>query len=124
MTGVKPGSLPNRRPCITEDVDAFAVTVSYLPDLTKPDFLGAPIEVFITKRAKSGSELECHQFALGVAISKLMQGELGGRRGLACPQRLDGLGERHLLGGARVARIVNRAESNCPPCQWFVGNSK
>lgn len=68
-------NLPNRRPCVTEDVDAFAVTVSYLPDLTKPDFLGQPCEVFITKRAKSGTELEAHQFQLGVAISKLMQGE-------------------------------------------------
>ena len=61
-----------RRPCITETVDKFAVTVSYDPVAL---FLGKviPVEVFMTQRSKSGSELEQHQINLGIIASRLMQ---------------------------------------------------
>jgi len=67
--------LPWRRPCITEAVDDFAVTVSYDPRPLWAEGKIVPCEVFITQRAKSGTELEEHQIDLGVAASKLMQGE-------------------------------------------------
>lgn len=67
--------LPWRRPCVTEEVDNFSVTVSYDPrELVRGRIV--PCEVFMSQRAKSGSELEEHQYELGVAASKLMQGEL------------------------------------------------
>ncbi len=67
--------LPWRRPCITEKVDGFAVTVSYDPrEMLKGRIV--PVECFITNRAKSGSELEEHQIKLGIAMSKLMQREV------------------------------------------------
>lgn len=66
--------LPNRRPCITEQVGDFAVTVSYDPaELWRGRVV--PVEVFQTQRAKAGSELESIQYDLSVAASKLMQGE-------------------------------------------------
>ena len=70
--------LPSRRPCATETVDDFAVTVSFDPPGGPLAILRGELvacETFISKRAKSGSELEEHQYALGVAASKLMQGE-------------------------------------------------
>ena len=61
--------LPNRRPHIGETVGPFKFTVSCHPAT------GAPVEVFINERAKSGTELEAHLYELGVRISKVMQGE-------------------------------------------------
>jgi hypothetical protein len=62
---------PNRRPNITDEVrgDGFelAVTVGFDPDF------GNPCEVFLTKRGKSGSELEATLYELGVLASKIMQ---------------------------------------------------
>lgn len=62
-------SLPNRRPAQTSSVGPFAVTVSYHP-VTQ-----APVEVFVTARAKSGTELEQHLYDLGVTASRMMQGK-------------------------------------------------
>jgi len=62
---------PNRRPNITAEVtgDGFelAVTVGFDPDF------GNPCEMFLTKRGKSGSELEATLYELGVLASKIMQ---------------------------------------------------
>lgn len=58
--------LPTRRPCVTQEVGPFAVTVSFVD--------GHPCEMFITKRAKSGTELEEHLYDLGVTASRIMQG--------------------------------------------------
>jgi len=56
---------------ITEEVNgdgfAFAVTVGFDPTF------GSPCEVFLTKRGKSGSELETTLYDLGVTASKIMQ---------------------------------------------------
>ena len=60
--------IPNRRPCITETVGPFAVSVGFDP-------WGRAFEVFISARAKSGTELEQHLYDLGVTASKIMQGE-------------------------------------------------
>ena len=62
--------LPNRRPCITTELGGFAVTVGFNP-LNNYE----PCEVFITARAKSGTELEAWQYETGVEASKIMQGE-------------------------------------------------
>ncbi len=61
--------LPNRRPCVHERVGPFIVSVGFDPRD------GRPCEVFISKRAKCGTELDGHLYDLGVAASKLMQGE-------------------------------------------------
>ncbi len=61
--------LPNRRLCVHERVGPFIVTVGFHPDT------GHPVEVFISKRGKSGTELDSHLYNLGVTASKLMQGE-------------------------------------------------
>ncbi len=61
--------LPNRRECTHERVGPFIVTVGFDPED------GKPCEVFISKRAKTGTELDDHLYDLGVAASKLMQGE-------------------------------------------------
>ena len=62
---------PNRRPSITDEVRGegfeLAVTVGFDPDF------GNPCEVFLTKRGKSGSELEATLYELGVLASKIMQ---------------------------------------------------
>ena len=62
---------PNRRPSVTAEVngDGFelAVTVGFDPDF------GNPCEMFLTKRGKSGSELEATLYELGVLASKIMQ---------------------------------------------------
>lgn len=59
--------LPNRRETVTEEVGPFAVSVSFVN--------GNPVEVFMTKRAKVGTELDDILYELGVTASKLMQGE-------------------------------------------------
>lgn len=59
--------LPTRRPCVTEDTTYGAVTVSFHPKT------GAPVEVFITKRLKSGTQMEAEQYEIGVTASLLMQ---------------------------------------------------
>ena len=62
---------PNRRPSVTDEVsgDGFdlAVTVGFDPNF------GNPCEVFLTKRGKSGSQLEATLYELGVLASKIMQ---------------------------------------------------
>jgi hypothetical protein len=62
---------PNRRPSCTDEVVGdgfnFAVTVGFDPDY------GNPCEVFLTKRGKSGSELEATLYEIGVLASKMMQ---------------------------------------------------
>ena len=62
---------PNRRPSITDEVVGdgfnFAVTVGFDPEF------GNPCEVFMTKRGKSGTELEATLYELGVLASKIMQ---------------------------------------------------
>ena len=62
---------PNRRPSITDEVIGdgyeFAVTVGFDPEF------GNPCEVFMTKRGKSGTELEATLYELGVLASKIMQ---------------------------------------------------
>ena len=62
---------PNRRPSITDEVVGdgfeFAVTVGFDPAY------GNPCEVFLTKRGKSGTELEATLYELGVLASKIMQ---------------------------------------------------
>jgi len=65
--------IPARRFSVTEQVGPFAVTVGFKQG---PDGeWSVPFEVFITQRAKSGSELDDHLYELGVKASKLMQGE-------------------------------------------------
>ena len=61
-------TLPNRRHCVHQRVGPFIATVGF-------DQEGNACEVFISKRAKSGTELDDHLYELGVAISKIMQGE-------------------------------------------------
>lgn len=61
--------LPSRRRTVTENVGPFAVSISFVD--------GHPCELFITKRAKSGTELEEHLYELGVTASKIMQISLG-----------------------------------------------
>tara|TARA_Y100000310_G_scaffold20932_1_gene20260 strand:- start:886 stop:1176 length:291 start_codon:yes stop_codon:yes gene_type:complete len=62
---------PNRRPSITDEVVGdgfeFAVTVGFDPAY------GNPCEVFLTKRGKSGTDLEATLYELGVLASKIMQ---------------------------------------------------
>ena len=62
---------PNRRPSITDEVIGdgyeFAVTVGVDPEF------GNPCEVFMTKRGKSGTELEATMYELGGLASKIMQ---------------------------------------------------
>lgn len=61
-------TIPTRRPCVHKDVGPFTATIGFGQD-------GKPCEVFISKRAKTGTELDDHLYELGVAISKEMQGE-------------------------------------------------
>lgn len=65
--------IPTRRATITQQIGPFAVSVGF-----KQDHMGewtVPFEVFISARGKSGSELDGHLYEIGVAASKLMQGE-------------------------------------------------
>lgn len=66
--------IPNRRPCITEDVEGgFSVTVSFCPvRLLEGEII--PVEIFYSKRAKPGTEMDEIQYQFGVTASKLMQG--------------------------------------------------
>ncbi len=61
--------LPNRRPVVHERVGKFIISVGFHPRT------GHPIEMFISKRGKSGTELDDHLYDIGVAASKIMQGE-------------------------------------------------
>ena len=61
--------LPNRRLQISEQVGPFIVSVGFHPAPNEP------FEVFISQRAKSGTELDEHLYELGVAASKIMQKE-------------------------------------------------
>ena len=65
--------IPDRRFTETQQIGPFAVSVGF-----RQDHLGnwtIPFEVFITARGKSGSELDDHLYEIGVAASKMMQGE-------------------------------------------------
>jgi len=68
-------TVPNRCPCWTENVGPFAVTVSYMPDNRAKDLCGAPVAVFQSKRAKTGSWLDENQRDMSIVASKLMQHE-------------------------------------------------
>ena len=61
--------LPNRRPCMTEDVGmGLTVTVSFHPET------GQAVEVFMTGRGKaSDNPMQEALYNLGVQASKLMQ---------------------------------------------------
>jgi hypothetical protein len=65
-------SLPNRRPCESQDVgEGMTVTVSYHPNT------GEPVEVFLTGRGvkASDSPMTDALYRLGVVASKMMQKE-------------------------------------------------
>ena len=61
--------LPNRRPCMTEDVGmGLTVTVSFHPET------GQAVEVFMTGRGKaSDNPMQEALYNLGLQASKLMQ---------------------------------------------------
>ena len=63
--------LPNRRPCVTEEVGmGLSVTVSYHPQT------GQACEVFLTGRGKaSDNPMQDALYNLGVTASNLMQEE-------------------------------------------------
>jgi hypothetical protein len=64
--------LPNRRPCITQDVaEGLVVTVSYHPETH------VPCEVFLTGRGLKASDSPMTEalYELGVTASKLIQRE-------------------------------------------------
>ena len=63
--------LPTRRHQISETLGPCIVSGGFDPRD------GKPCEVFVTKRAKSGTDLDGHLYDLGVAASKIMQGEHG-----------------------------------------------
>lgn len=62
--------LPNRRECITEAIPGsnFAVTVGFDN--------GRPVEVFVTQRAKAGTDMDAILYELGVTASKIMQNKV------------------------------------------------
>ena len=65
-------ALPNRRPCITENIGmGLSVTVSYHPKTFQP------IEVFMTGRGDKASDNPMTEalYNMGVSASKLMQEE-------------------------------------------------
>ena len=61
--------IPNRRPCVTEDVGmGLTVTVSYHPET------GDAVEVFMTGRGKaSDNPMQDALYNMGVKASNLMQ---------------------------------------------------
>lgn len=64
--------LPNRRPCVTQDVGmGLSVTVSYHPKTLQP------VEVFMTGRGDKASDNPMTEalYEMGVSASKLMQEE-------------------------------------------------
>lgn len=58
---------------MTEQIGPFAVSVGFVTD--SGGEWTVPAEVFITSRGKTGTELDNHLYELGVAVSKMMQGE-------------------------------------------------
>ena len=65
-------ALPNRRPCISDEVgEGMVVTVSYHPKS------GEPVEVFLTGRGYKASDnpMTSALYKLGVTASKLIQRE-------------------------------------------------
>lgn len=63
-------ALPNRRPCISEDIgEGMVVTVSYHPQTNEP------VEVFLTGRGYKASDnpMTSALYKLGVTASKLIQ---------------------------------------------------
>jgi hypothetical protein len=66
---MKKKDLPNRRPCMTEDVGmGLTVTVSYHPKT------GDAVEVFMTGRGKaSDNPMQDALYNMGVKASNLMQ---------------------------------------------------
>jgi len=65
--------IPDRRFTKTQKVGPFAVSVGFTQDATGG--WTVPCEVFVTVRGKIGSELDDHLYEIGVAASKMMQGE-------------------------------------------------
>lgn len=67
--------LPNRRPCVNVGIgerdgrEMFVASVGFNPET------GAPCEVFITARGKSGTDVDQLLYELGVSVSKIMQHE-------------------------------------------------
>jgi len=63
--------LPNRRPCVTEDVGmGLTLTVSFHP------ITGESVEIFMTGRGKaSDNPMQEALYNLGVQASRLMQGK-------------------------------------------------
>lgn len=62
--------LPNRRPCVTEDIGmGMSVTVSYHPETLQP------VEVFMTGRGEKASDNPMTEalYNMGVTASLLMQ---------------------------------------------------
>jgi hypothetical protein len=66
---MKKKEIPNRRPCLTEDVGmGLTVTVSYHPET------GEAVEVFMTGRGKaSDNPMQDALYNMGVKASNLMQ---------------------------------------------------
>lgn len=58
---------PPRRPSQSVEVGPFIATVSFDPQSK------APIEVFFTARAKSGTDIDDLLYEMGVEISRMMQ---------------------------------------------------
>lgn len=61
--------LPNRRPSENAQIGQFVVTVGFHPDT------GVPCEIFVAARGKSGTDIDDIFYEMGVAASKIMQGE-------------------------------------------------
>ena len=61
-------NVPKRRHCINERTKNFHFSVGFNKEWQ-------PVEVFITGRGKSGTDLDVELYELGLKISKLMQGD-------------------------------------------------
>jgi hypothetical protein len=57
----------NRRHAVNFDVGPFICTVGFNPET------GAPCELFLVSRGKSGTDLDDWLYELGVKASKIMQ---------------------------------------------------
>lgn len=66
--------MPSRRFCVTEQIGPFSVSVGFVQG-NRGEW-DVPVEVFVTARDKSGTELDAHLYNIGVAASKIMQGEM------------------------------------------------
>ena len=62
-------SMPTRRHCINARTDSFHFSVGFNKEWQ-------PVEVFITGRGKSGTDLDVELYELGVKVSKIMQGDV------------------------------------------------